>query len=202
MQAKTKGTTRPRPNGTSNTPRRTPFTSPENAFSALYLERARRREAEAGPGESLSGSPLARQAHWTGPWEVERVPAGASWLHAATRRAEPAREGGGARLACLRRQDTLLGAAAFAALATPSHLRVNGDKPSGRRSPLGHPLHDGSRHLGHVSPAVETVEHDFLAYVHAVRCLAANPDAAALFLAALDAETLAILGRATLRRYD
>jgi hypothetical protein len=201
MQAKTKGTTRPRPSSTSNTPRRTPSTPPENAFSALYLDRARRRDADPDPGERFAESSLARHAHWTGPWEIERVPAGASFLHAATRRAEPARDGGGARLACLRRQDALLGAATFAALAAPCHLRVNGDKPSGRRSPLGHPLHDGKSHLGHVSPALEKVEPDFLAYYHAVRCLAANPDAAALFLAALDAETLAILGRAVMRRW-
>jgi hypothetical protein len=128
------------------------------------------------------------------------VPAGTGWLHAATRRAEPARDGGGARLACLRRQDTLLGAAAFAALAAPNHLSINGEKPSDRRSPLGHPIHDGARHLGHVSPTVERVEDDFLAYYHAVRCLAANPDAAALFLEALDVETLAILGRVAMRR--
>jgi hypothetical protein len=79
--------------------------------------------------------------------------------------------GGGARLACQRRHDALLGAAAFAALATPNHLRVNRDKPGGRRSPLGHPIHDGARHIGHVSPAVSRAEDDFLAYYHAVRCL-------------------------------
>jgi len=38
------------------------------------------------------------------------------------------------------------------------------------------------------------------AYYHAVRCLAANPDAAALFLQALDPETLTLLGRAAVRR--
>jgi hypothetical protein len=47
---------------------------------------------------------------------------------------------------------------------------------------------------------VDRVEDDFLAYYHAVRCLAANPDAAALFLEALDAETLSTLGRASIRR--
>jgi hypothetical protein len=196
MQAKQQSSTRSTPSSirsTSTQPR-------ENAFSALYLDRARRREADPGPGERLAESPLARHAHWTGPWEVERVPAGASWLHAATRRAEPAREGGGARLACLRRQDALLGAAAFAALATPNHLRVNVDKPSGRRSPLGHPLHDGACHIGHLSPAVTRAGHDFLAYFHALRCLVANPAAAALFLEALDAETLGVLGRAAARR--
>ena len=199
MQAKKQSTTRlTRP--TSSSPRTTSTTPRENAFSALYLERARHREADAGPGERLADSPLARHAHWAGPWQVERVPAGASFLHAATRRAEPARDGGGARLACQRRQDALLGAATFAALATPNHLRVNGEKPSGRRSPLGHPLHDGKSHIGHVSGVLEKAEDDFLAYYHAVRCLAANPDAAALFLAALDAETLAILGRAAIRR--
>jgi len=84
--------------------------------------------------------------------------------------------------------------------AAPHHLSVNGEKPSGCRSPLGHPIHDGALHLGHVSPAAAAVQDDFLAYYHAVRCLAANPDAAALFLEALDAETLAILGRAAIRR--
>ena len=136
MQDETQSTTRP----STALEHRTASTKPrENAFSPLYLERARHREAEPGPGESLVDSPLAQQAHWRGPWEVERVPAGTGWLHAATRRAEPARDGGGARLACLRRQDTLLGAAAFAALATPEPPGVNGEKPSGRRSPLGHP---------------------------------------------------------------
>jgi hypothetical protein len=204
MQDETQSTTRPSARITSNPTRptlsRTSSQPRENAFSALYLERARRRDADPEPGKGLTDSPLAREAHWRGPWEVERVPAGTGWLHAATRRAEPAKGGGGARLACLRRQDTLLGAAAFAALAAPNHLSVNGEKPSGRRSPLGHPIHDGARHLGHVSPAVDRVEADFLAYFHTVRCLAANPDAAALFLEALDAETLAILGRAAARR--
>lgn len=197
MQAKPQSTTRSTQSSTRST-----VTNPrENAFSLLYLERARRREAEPGPGERFVDSPLAVHARWTGPWEVERVPAGASCLHAATRRAEPARDGGGASLACLRRQDALLGAAAFAALATPNHLHVNGDKPSGRRSPLGHPLHDGKRHLGHVSAGLERDSHDFLAYYHAIRCLAANPRAAALFLEALDAETLAMLGRAAIRGF-
>jgi len=193
MQAETQSTTRSHPRSTATKPR-------ENAFSLLYLERARRREVDPDPGERFADLPLALHARWTGPWEIERVPAGASWLHAATRRAEPARDGGGASLACLCRQDALLGAAAFAALGTPNHLRVNGDKPSGCRSPLGDPLHDGKRHLGHVSPAVTRAGHNFLAYYHAVRCLAADPSAAALFLEALDAETLAILGQAAIRR--
>ncbi len=41
---------------------------------------------------------------------------------------------------------------------------------------------------------------DFLTFCHAVRCLPANPDAAALFLDSLDPEALAILGRAAIRR--
>lgn len=141
MQAKQQSTTRNHPRSTATKPR-------ENAFSLLYLERARRREVDPDPGERFADSPLARHARWTGPWEIERVPAGASWLHAA---------------------------AAFAALATPNHLRVNGDKPSGRRSPLGHPLHDGKRHLGHVGSRLGRDGHDFLAYYHAIRCLAAIP---------------------------
>ncbi len=200
MQAKTQGTTRSDARSTSNHPGHEALVprpaAGQSAFSALFLERARRREAESEPREGLADSALAREARWRGPWEVERVPAGDGWLHAVTRRTEPAREGGGARLACLRRQDALLGAAAFAALAAPNHLSVNRDQRHGRRSRLGRPIHDGASHLGHV---VEPPD-DFLAYYHAVRCLAANPDAAALFLDALDPETLAILGRVALRR--
>jgi hypothetical protein len=113
-----------------------------------------------------------------------------------TRRAEPARDGGGARLAFARRQDALLAAATLAALATPNHLTLNTGKPSGRRNRLGHPIHDGPRHLGHITRADE----EFLAYYHAIRCLAADPDAAALALEALDPETLNLLGRAANRR--
>lgn len=88
---------RPAPAGGSSTK---PTTPRESAFSALFLERAQRREAEAlssprpGPGEGLSETPIARRARWSGPWAVERVPAGDGFLHAAVRREEPAAEGG------------------------------------------------------------------------------------------------------------
>lgn len=90
--------------------------------------------------------------------------------------------------------------AAFAALAAAHHLSVNVAQPSGRRSGLGFPLHDGREHIGHLGRAARGTEGEFLAAWHTVRCLAANPDAAALFLEALGPETLAILGRAALRR--
>lgn len=85
-------------------------------------------------------------------------------------------------------------------MAAPNLLTVNTGRPSRGRSSLGLPLHEGGRHLGHVNPCVRGAEGDFLAAYHAVRCLAASPDAAARFLAALDPETLAMLGRAAMRR--
>ncbi len=47
---------------------------------------------------------------------------------------------------------------------------------------------------------MEGFEEAFLAAYHTLRCLAANPDAAALFIEALDPETVALLGRAVMRR--
>ncbi len=163
----------------------------ENAFSALFLDRARRRPEAA----ELAASPLSRESHYRGPWEVERVPSDRGPLWAVVRRAEPAREGGGAVAAFLTRPDALLAAATLSALASRNRLHLNPEKLPGRRR-LGVPIHDGTAHLGHVARA----DDDFLAYYHAHRCLAANSDAAALFLTSLDTETLAILGRATMRR--
>lgn len=173
----------------------------ENAFSARFLDTARRREESPAAGESLVETPLARQAHWSGPWEVARVPAGDSVVHVVARNGEEAtgleEAGGGARLAFLRRQDALLAAASLAALASPNHLSLSPGKKRGR---LGHPVHEGSRHLGHVSSAVRGVEKEFLVAFHTARCLAASPEAAALLVEALDTETLGILGRAIMRR--
>jgi hypothetical protein len=181
----------------SKTPRPRGVPAPrESAFSALFLERARRREDAA----ELAESTLARLAGFAGRWEVEEVPAGRGVLWAVVRRDEPAREGGGARLAFLRRQEAQLAAAALAALAAPNHLALNERRKSRARSGLGQPVHDGARHLGHASPALVPLKQAFLAAYHAVRCLAANPEAAALFVEALDLETLALLGRAILRR--
>jgi len=195
MPSQTKGSTRSTsvsskdsPKTLSKTPRRRGVAVPgESAFSALFLERARRREDAA----ELAESTLSRLAGFAGRWEVEAVPAG---------RGEPSRDGGGARLAFVRRQEAQLAAAALAALAVPNHLGLNEQRKSRARSGLGHPVHDGAQHLGHASPALVPMKEAFLAAYHAVRCLAANPEAAALFVEALDLDTLALLGRAILRR--
>ncbi len=183
MYDQSKGNTRPAPKSS--------LRPVENAFSALFLDRARRRPE----AEELAASPLARESLYRGPWEVERVPSGRGHLWAVVRRAEPAREGGGAVAAFLTRPDALLAAATLSALACRNRLHLNREKPHGRRR-LGIPVHDGTAHLGHLARA----DDEFLVYYHATRCLATNPDAAALFLDALDPETLAILGRATMRR--
>ena len=80
----------------STQPTRSPQTPSENAFSTHFLDRARRRSAAHGAGENLDRTPLTDRARWLGPWEVEPVPVAGTRLHAATRRSEPAREGGGA----------------------------------------------------------------------------------------------------------
>ena len=128
----------------------------QNAFSAHFLDVARRRSGAVGLAESLAESPIAVAAHAAGPFEVEWIGRGSSGdgVFAVVRRDEPARDGGGARLAFVRRQEALLAAAALSALAVPDRLSLNADKQSGRRSRLGFPLHDGGRHLGHASPAL------------------------------------------------
>ena len=128
---------------------------------------------------------------------------------------EPAHEGGGARLAFVRRQEALLAAAALSALAVPDRLSLNADKQSGRRSRLGFPLHDGGRHLGHASPALVAelaalrptsrqpgcrAGAPFLDHYHGLRTMASTPAAVALFVEALDPETLALVGREIMRR--
>ena len=72
-------------------------------------------------------------AHAAGPWDVDRVPTGDGVVYAVVRRREPARDGGGARLAFVRRQEALLAAAALSALAVSDRLSLNADKRSGRR---------------------------------------------------------------------
>jgi len=203
MQTKTKGSTHPAPLTSSTSPdtsshpgRPDAPTPPESAFSALFLDRVRRR----GDVAELADSVLSRQAAYAGRWEVEEVPAGRGVLYAVVRRDEPVEEGGGARLAFLRRQEAQLAAAALAALAVPNHLALNERRKSRARSGLGHPVHDGAHHIGHASPAMVPVREAFLASYHAVRCLAANPEAAALLVEALDLEALALLGRAIMRR--
>lgn len=213
MPSQTKGSTRtsgPRANSMPSIPMKTTPSSPapsprqrrgvpappESAFSALFLDRVRRRDDAA----ELADSVLSRRASYAGRWEVEKVPAGRGVLYAVVRRDEPAREGGGARLAFLSRQEAQLAAAALTALAVPNHLALNERRKSRARSGLGHPIHDGARHLGHASPALVPDRESFLAAYHAIRCLAASPEAAALLVEALDLETLALLGRAIMRR--
>ncbi len=191
MQTMKQGTTRPSTRTQSTASR--PI---ESAFSAHFLERARRREE----APELGASPLAVQAHHQGPWEIEPVPVGGGWMHAVVRRTEPARDGGGARLVFRRRQNALLAAASLAALATPNHLRMNPNRRGSRPRAIGHPIHDGGHHIGHMASGLLEASDAFLAHFHAVRCLAADPDAAALYIEALDTETLAILGRAAMRR--
>jgi hypothetical protein len=163
-------------------------TPPENAFSAAYLEKARQ----------LEEPPFARQALFAGPWEVEAVPAGDGFLWAVIRTGEPVAEGGRAVAVFLRRPDALVTAAALTALSTPCHLHLNSGRSRsapGRRR-LGFPLHDGTVHLGHLAQP----EEDLLPYLHAVRCLVANPDALALALEALGPELPPIVGRSLMRR--
>jgi len=76
----------------------------------------------------LAESPLAVAAHGAGPFEVEWIPRGSSGdgVFAVVRRSEPARQGGGARLAFVRRQEALLAAAALSALAVPDRRREAG----------------------------------------------------------------------------
>jgi hypothetical protein len=163
-------------------------TPPENAFSAAYLERARHLEEPS----------FERQALFAGPWEVEAVPAGDGVVWAVVRKGDPVAEGGRAVAVFLRRPDALVAAAALAALSTPSHLHLNtGRSRSGPgRRRLGFPVHDGTVHLGHLARP----EEELLPYLHAVRCLVANPEALALVLEALGPELPPIVGRTLIRR--
>lgn len=74
-------------------------------------------------------------------------------------------------------------------------LNTDGDRSRARRR-LGYPLHDGDLHLGHLSRP----EEDFLPLYHAVRAVAAAPEALALVVEALGPEIAPLLGRALLRR--
>jgi hypothetical protein len=158
-----------------------------NAFSALYLDRARHLEAP----------PFERQALFAGAWDVEEVPAGSGRLWAVVRRGDPVAEGGEALAFFIRRPDALLAAGTFTALASPNQLTLNlhPRKPATRRS-FGYPIHDGPHHLGHLTHH----EEDFLPLYHAVRCLAANPEALVLILESLGPGLAKAVGRALLRR--
>ena len=117
-------------------------------------------------------------------------------LQAVVRRGEPLAAGGGAIAVFRHRSTALQAAAALTAVATPDRLSVNAAKPSDRRSRFGFPVHDGATHIGHLARPDEAL----LRHLHTTRCLAASPEAAALWVASLDSETLALLGRAIVRR--
>jgi hypothetical protein len=145
--------------------------------------------------------PFLREARFSGSWRVEVVEGVTEELFAVSRREEPvAAEGGGAAVAVFRRRaDALVAAAACSALATRCHLSLNTDDGEGSaRRRLGYPLHDGREHIGHLSRP----EEDLLPYLHAVRCLVANPEAMSLALAAMGSEVSARVGRAVMRRLE
>jgi hypothetical protein len=182
MQIETKSTSRPSA---------VPPSRRGNAFSSWFQERAR----------ALEEPPFAREALFSGAWEVEAVATGAgegARLWAVVRRGEPLAEGGRALAVFLRRPDALLAAAAFAGLARANRLTLNTDGPrqGAARRRLGCPLHDGSVHLGHLSRP----EEDLLPLLHAVRSLAAAPEALALVVESLGPEVATLVGRALLRR--
>ena len=94
-------------------------------------------------------------------------------------------------------------AAALPALGGRNRLRLNTGRRSGRRK-IGVPLHEGRGFLGHLTPRLlpgaAEEEEGLLAGIHAVRSLAANPQALALLLESLGPEVLPILGRELMRR--
>lgn len=163
--------------------------APESAFTLSFLERSRTRS-------DLGEVPTARQAVFAGPWDVEEAHRGDDRLQAVVRREEPRAEGGGSIAVFRHRSTAFQAAAAMTAAATPCQLHLNTEKPPGRRSRLGFPILDGATYVGHLSRPEPSLLH----YLHATRCLAASPEAAALWIASLDPETLALLGRAIMRR--
>ncbi len=179
----------------SSTAARRP-TPPANAFSAAFLDAARRRRDAAELAEA-AGAPrapaLAAGALAAGPFDVEAVPAGSGRLWAVVRRGERVADGHPAVAVFLERTAALLAAAVLPAEASPNHLQV-GEKAKR----LGLPVHDGRRHLGHLARPREHFARD----LHAARTLAARPDSLVLLAEALDYETLVLFGRALMRRLE
>ncbi len=169
------------------------FTAPANAFSAAFLDAARRRRDAAEPEDAPRAPALAAGALAAGPFEVEAVPAGSGRLWAVVRRGERVAEGHPAVAVFLDRTAALLTAAVLPAEASPNHLQV-GEKAKR----LGLPVHDGRRHLGHLARPHEHFARD----LHAARTLAARPDSLVLLAEALDYETLVLFGRALMRRLE
>jgi len=182
----------------------------ENAFTAGFLDAHRgraRRLSEDPPSTPSPVRELRTCALFAGPWEVERIEPedrteGA--LYAVVRRGEPIADGGGAVAVLKDRATALLVAAALSALACPCALSVNRERQAARRRRHGLPLHDGRTFLGHLTPQLcldETGEEaGLLPFLHALRTLAASPDALSLLVEALEPEVLPILGRALMRR--
>ncbi len=190
MRSDSKGTTT-RSVASAGTRSHQPSHGTPNGFSADYLDRARHVEEP----------PFLREARFSGSWRVEAVEGVGEELFAVSRREESvASEGGGAAVAVFRRRaDALVAAAACSALATRCHLSLNTDeRASSSRRRLGFPLHDGQEHIGHLARP----EEELLPYLHAVRCLVANPEAMSLALAAMGSEVSARVGRAVMRRLE
>lgn len=186
----------------------------ENAFTAGFLEahRGKARDLVRGSAETLPSIPepardLRARGLFAGPWEVERIEPEdrtEGVLYAVVRRGEPLADGGGAVAVLKDRATALLVAAALSALACPCGLSVNTERQLSRRRRHGFPLHDGRTFLGHLTPQLclgeAGEEAALLGYLHALRTLAASPEALSLLVEALDPEVLPILGRALMRR--
>jgi hypothetical protein len=194
----------------TRTPQPTPRRPAENAFTPAFLSahRAQTREVrDGGGGLSEPARTLRSRALFAGPWDVEPIQPQErteGTLYAIVRRAEPLAQGGGAVALFHDRTTALLTAAALSILATPNPLHVNTDERRGRKRRYGPPLHDGRPFLGHLTPKLcpgkAEEEAGLLNHLHALRTLAATPEALSLLVQALDPETLPILGRALMRR--
>lgn len=161
-------------------------TSPSSTtvFTPAFLERIRR----------LQNPPSARQATFSGPWEVESVPSRENGRKfAVCRREEPFSQGGPVFGVFPTRTPALQTAAVLPALGAPMDLQLNTNG-----QPLGYKLHDGQSFLGHLAVDDERL----LPHLHVARCLVANPEALALLMEAAGPETLTILGRALQRRIE
>lgn len=179
--------TRPPFRPTSRTPR-------PNAFSAAFLDAARRFER---PEEGSAGGAFASGGLDAGPFDVEPLEArhGRAW--AVVRRGEAVAEGDRAVAVFRDRTAALLAAAVLPAAVSPCHLRL-AETPK----PLGRPVHDGRVHLGHLSPTGSAAQGHLPRDLHVARFLATHPDSLVLLAQALDYETLVLFGRALMRRME
>jgi hypothetical protein len=173
--------------------------APGSAFSAWFLEAARRRDRELREADAVPDG----RGVCAGPWEVEPVRAGSGRVFAVVRAVgrsgRPVADGGGAVARCRSYGDALRLAAVLPALGVGNHLVV-GEAPK----PMGYPLHDGRWFVGHLSPAtldgVAAGASALPSYLHATRHLTADLDSLALLHRSLGFEALALLGRELMRR--